>query len=360
MVKIMKKIGLKTLLLAIIFCLTSTVTFAENGYEIKVKITDYDRDTLYLAYHIMDKVLLKDTAILDKKSGFFTFKGDKNLESGVYMLVIPPATLHLEMTICDTEQHFTIVTQKDEPHKKVDLKNSIDNDIFFKYVNFMSEKNQAATAARTLIKTDSAAAVRQFQILDKEVKTYQKTLIAKHPKTVAAMVVKSTMDVEQPVWNAKMDKSERDYAAYYFAKQHYFDNVEMGNPVLLRTSVLFPKVDYYIEKMTPQYPDSIIASLDRVLGLMRPNKETFYNYFLHYFNKYLQSQFVGYDAIWVHLAKKYLEMGLCRDLISVKDSARLVEKANKLLPILIGQKAPDFPIYQKDGLPSQMHDIKAK
>ena len=79
MVKIMKKIGLKTLLLAITFCLTSIVAFAENGYEIKVKITDYDRDTLYLAYHIMDKVMLRDTAILDKKSGFFTFKGDKNL-----------------------------------------------------------------------------------------------------------------------------------------------------------------------------------------------------------------------------------------------------------------------------------------
>lgn len=356
----MKNNKLKNLFCTLSFCLISLVAFAENGYEIKVRITDYDRDTLYLAYHIMDKVMLKDTAILDKTSGFFTFKGDKTLESGVYVLVIPPATLHLEMTICATEQHFTIVTQKDEPHKKVDLKNSIDNDIFFKYVQFIGEKSQVANEARTLIKTDSLAAVRQFQTLDKEVKNYRKRLIEKYPETVAAMLIKSTIEVEQPVLDTKLDKNERDLATYYFAKQHYFDNYDMGNPAMLRTSVLFPKVDSYIENMTPQYPDSIIASLDRVFDLIRPNKETFQNYFLHYYNKYLQSQYVGFDAVWVHLTKKYIETGLCYDLITVKDSARLIEKANKLLPLLIGKTAPNFPIFQQDGSTSHMHDIKAR
>ncbi len=356
----MKNTILKNIFLIAIFCLFTGFAFAENGYEIKVRITDYDRDTLYLAYHIMDKVMLKDTAILDKKSGFFTFKGEKTLESGVYMLVIPPATLHLEMTICATEQHFTIVTQKDEPHKRVDLKNSIDNDIFFKYVNFIGEKSIAANQARELIKNDSSTAVQQLQTLDKQVKNYRNSLIEQHPKTVTAMLIKSTIEVEQPVFDPKLDKNARDLAAYYFAKQHFFDNFDMGNPALLRTSVLFPRVEHYIEKMTPQYPDSIIVALDRVFDLMRPNKETFQNYFLHYYNKYLQSQYVGFDAIWVHLTKKYIETGLCRDLITVKDSARLTEKANKLSPILIGKTAPNFPVFSKENEVTQMHDIKAK
>ncbi len=356
----MEKPILKPLIAAAFFLLLSTIAFAENGYEIKVKITDYDRDTLFLAYPILDKILLKDTAILDKKTGYFTFKGEKLLESGVYMLVIPPATLHLEMTICATEQHFTIVTQKDEPHKKVDLKNSIDNDIFFKYVHFIAEKGQAAEAARALKTTDSVASLQQFQVIDKEVKTYRNDLIQKHPKTVAAMLIKSTIDIDVPPIDTNLSKNNRDLANYFYYKKHHFDNFDIANPAMLRTSVLFPKVDAYMERLTPQYPDSIIASLDYVLDLMQPNKETFQYYFDHYFRKFVQSNYVGFDAIWVHLAQKYIKTGVLEGLYTVADSARLVQKADKTAPLLIGKTAPNFRLYQPDSSFSRtFHDVKA-
>ena len=60
-----------------IFTLHNTVlarTNSDEGYEIKVKLTDYTSDTLYLGYQMGGQTYLSDTAILDKQANLFTFK----------------------------------------------------------------------------------------------------------------------------------------------------------------------------------------------------------------------------------------------------------------------------------------------
>ena len=57
--------------------LARRVSGDNDGYEIKVKLTDYTSDTLYLGYQMGGQTYLSDTAFLDKKSGFFTFKKER-------------------------------------------------------------------------------------------------------------------------------------------------------------------------------------------------------------------------------------------------------------------------------------------
>ena len=96
----------------------------------------------------------------------------------------------------------------------------------------------------------------------------------------------------------------------------------MGNPALLRTPVLAQRIDGYLDRLTPQHPDSICESLDRILELVKPSKETFQFYFVQYLNKYIKSNVVGFDAVHVHLTKKYIETGLTDEFIPKENKVK--------------------------------------
>ena len=339
-----------------------TLALAGNGdgYEIKIKLNNYNRDTLLLGYQIGNQTYIKDTAVLDKISGFFTFKGEKKLSPGVYLIVTPPDNNYFQIMINDKEQFLSLVTNPAEPYIKAQLKGSNDNEIFFKYMSYLNDKRKEAEETSAKRKTDSVGTIKKLTELDKEVKAYQESLITKNVGTVSSALIKTANEIETPKYEEIKDKNERDMALYLYYKQHYFDNFDMTNPALLRSPVLFQRIDAYIEKLTPQHPDSIIISLDRIMELVKTNKETFQYYFIHYLNQYAKSKLVGFDAVYVHLAKKYIETGLTDAFIEGENRTKIVTNANKLFPILIGKKAPEIKVFKEDNSTISLHSIKSK
>jgi thiol-disulfide isomerase/thioredoxin len=337
-----------------------TKTFAfDGGYAIQISIKDYDKDTLYLAYYMGDKVYIKDTALLDKSSKTFTFKGEKSLSSGLYLLVLEGSVQHLNFIVSEAEtQQFSLITQRDEPLKKIKLKNSPDNDIFFEYMNFVGTKTKEAETVKQ--EKDSVIRQNKFISLEKEVKNKQLSLISKHEKKGFSKFIKSTIDVEAPQYLDEKNVETRRYAQYYHIKKHYFDNTDLQHEFLLRTPTLFPKIDAYIEKLTPNHPDSIYQSLDFIFKKMTPKSEMFQFYFLHYFNKFATSNLVGFDAISTHLTREYIEKGLCDDFLSEQNRLRLIDNARRNFPVLIGKKAPNLKVFDLNQKPVNLHDVKAK
>ncbi|MDZ7881096.1 MAG: DUF5106 domain-containing protein [Saprospiraceae bacterium] len=360
----MKNDWFKLLLTGIaIFVMRTTVlahTPAE-GYAIKIRLTEFDKDTIYLGYALGNQTYLRDTAILDKKTGFFTFqKADKKLEAGVYLVVTPPDNNYFQIMVSENEQHFTMTTSTLDFYGQAKFTGSKDNELFYTYMRFLSTKRGEAEAAGELRKTDQAAGTQKLELLDKDVKAYQNDLIQKNPKSISAMLIKTAIEVETPLFPEITDKEKNEFARYLHYKEHFFDNYEMANPAMLRTNALAQRIDTYIEKLTPQHPDSICESLDRVLELVKPSKETFQNFFVTYLNKYIKSNIVGYDAIHVHLTKKYIETGLTDDFIPKENKIKLVDQANRLFPILIGKKATDIKTFKEDNSMITLSDIKSK
>ena len=69
-----------------------------QGYNISVKIDGlYGVDDLLLANHFGDKQYLRDTSETDKQ-GIYHFRGEKRLESGIYLVVLPDHS-HFEIVI---------------------------------------------------------------------------------------------------------------------------------------------------------------------------------------------------------------------------------------------------------------------
>lgn len=354
------KLFLTGLLIVLMRTMTVAHTVADSSYHIKIQLTDYTNDTLLLGYQLGNQTYIRDTAILDKATKTFHFKGDKKIGAGVYLIVMRPDNNYFQIMIPEDEQKFSITTNTQDPYIQGKVKDSKDNTVFFDYMKFLSEKRKEAEAASALKAKDSVNAVKKLEALDKEVKEYQVNLVKKNAKMISALLIKTASEIDAPKFDHIKSKEERDLAMYYFFKQHWFDNFDLGNPNLLRSPVLFQRIDYYIEKMTPQHPDSISQSLDKILELARPSKETFQYYFVHYLNQYAKSKLVGYDAIYVHLAKKYIEAGMCDEFLEKDNREKIVQNANKLEPILIGKKAPEIKVFKEDGSRVSLSEINSK
>jgi thiol-disulfide isomerase/thioredoxin len=359
----MKNDWFKLLLTGIAIFVMRTTVLAHapaEGYKIKIRLTEFDKDTIYLGYALGNQTYLRDTAILDKKTGFFTFqRADKKLDAGVYLVVTPPDNNYFQIMVAADEQNFTMTTSTLDFYGQAKFTGSKDNDLFYGYMRFLSKKRGEAEAAGELKKTNAEEGTKKLELLDKEVKAYQNDLIQKNPKSISAMLIKTAIEVETPLFPEITDKDKNEYARYLHYKEHFFDNFEMANPALLRTNGLAQRIDTYIEKLTPQHPDSICESLDRILELVKPNKESFQHFFIQYLNKYIKSNIVGYDAIHVHLTKKYIETGIA-DFIPQDNKVKLVDQANKIFPLLIGKKAPEIKTFKEDNTTIAVSEIKAK
>jgi thiol-disulfide isomerase/thioredoxin len=127
---------------------------------------------------------------------------------------------------------------------------------------------------------------------------------------------------------------------------------------MLRTPVLHPKIDQYVEKFTVPHPDSIIQSLDLVLAKTKKNPETFKYYLIHFLNNYAKSNIVGMDACYVHLAEIYYCTGQS-PWVKQEELEKICDNAARLKPILIGKIAPNITVKDRNNQPHSLWDVDA-
>ena len=114
-----------------------------------------------------------------------------------------------------------------------------------------------------------------------------------------------------------------------------------------------------MNKLTPQNPDSMIISIDYLLERMKPAEETFKYYLIYFLNKYANSKVVGQDAIYVHLVDKYYKTGMA-PWTEEEQLAKIIDNADRLKPILIGNKARDITTQDRNGQFHKLHKIDSK
>ncbi|MEM6967245.1 MAG: redoxin domain-containing protein [Bacteroidota bacterium] len=349
----------RTLLtLTALFFLTLSA-LATNGYEIKVKINGFQEKQIYLGYHYGDKQYIKDTVSMDA-SGYFTFEGEEPLDAGVYLVIMPPDNQYFEILVDEKSQQFSVETKREDPVEHIKIQGSKDNQVFYDYLKYLSsmipkqkelvEKKKVADGTAKMEEVN-----QKLNALDQQVKQYHKDLIQKNPKYMSTVVIKPRLEIEMPAFEG--DEKSVSMQRYLYYKEHYFDNVDLSDPRVLRTPFLFKRVTYFEEKLTPQHPDSLIQSIDFVLKKMQPSEETFKYYLIHFFNKYLKSKVVGMDAVAVHLAENYYCKGLA-PWVEEERLLKICDNARRAKPTLIGRKARNITTKDRNGKDRQLYDVK--
>ncbi len=337
-------------------------TTASKGFHIKVTVKGVPKDSLcHLAYYFGDKQYLIDSAKADANSTVI-FKADTLLPGGIYLFVVP-GKRYFEL-VMDKEQRFEMVTDTIDYVNHMVVTGSKDNIVFYDYLKFIGKKAKEMEALRQEfeMKKDNPAEKeriqKQMEMLNNEVIQNKKDYIENNPDALMSKVFLTSKDVDMPEEKPKKPDGSVDSAAvYYYYKEHFFDNIDMTDARLLRTPVLFPKIEQWIKKLTIQIPDSVNAAADKIISLAKPSPDVFKFLVWWITNQYETSNIMGMDAVFVHMAKNYYT----KSQAFWADSTTLYkinERASILDPILIGKKMRSMVLKDTAGVYRSLYDIK--
>lgn len=327
-------------------------------HDIKVKIDGYDQSILTLAYYYGDKQYVTDTAQIGT-DGYFHFSGDEPLNEGVYMMVMAPDNNFLQCLITNHEQAFTLETTKDSLVQHMKVTNSVSNEGYFTYLNYLNTqipKKRALNEEYEQIKGDTIAEEKikeRMKSLDKTVKAFQMKIGDQYGDDLLGRLMAADREIIAPEYTGE----DKDLKKFYYSRAHYFDHIDLADEGLMRSPILAQKVKTYMKNYVAQHPDSINVALDMIMSASG-DSDNFQYFLVDQLNQYASSKIVGMDAVYVHLVKNYYEKGLAY-WTDPEALEKIIDNANTLEPLLIGKPAPDLLFKTTDNRSFRISNSKS-
>lgn len=333
---------------------------AQEGFRIAVDLDTFSGNEIYLAYYFGKNQYVRDTAA--RENDLYVFEADTLLEPGVYMVVLPPDNRFFQVLLPAEDQTMDFKADPRDLNGTLSINGSAENSMFYDYLGFLNEERPLRDSLSKLYQeaTDEevkASYLAELEGINDQVMSRQEALVRDHPESVTALMINSGREVEIPEFEG--EKADVDLKRYVYFKDHYFDYIDFNNPALLRTPFLHNKIDYYVNKLTVQVPDSISKSLDFVLNQFEQGGEGFRYYLIHFLNTYASSKIVGMDAVYVHIVDKYYAKGLA-SWTDQEQLDKIIKNAETLKPILIGKKAPDLVLLDQKGTEVRLSEVDAE
>ncbi|MFB6257538.1 MAG: redoxin domain-containing protein [Flavobacteriales bacterium] len=347
-------------LLFLSLLLASLSTNAQEGHRIRIHAKGLKTDTVQLAKYHGHKLYYHDTTVSQKESKY-VFQGKDSIKPGVYALV-SGGKKHFEFLIA--EQRFTLRTEKKESIKHMDVEGSPNNKLFYQYMRKLRKENSKAKPLRSQIKTAKGKKRKKLQKklkkIEKGVRSYQRKMAKKHQDLLVGKIIKASIRKQPPQAPDSLNKKEARRYKYRYLKKHYFDNIDLSDERLVRTPILGKKVKRYFERMIPDQPDSVIAAADRLMAQVDEGTEM-YKFMANFImNKYMNSDIMGMDAVFVHMAENYFFNGKAY-WAREKTIKKWKKEIRKIKPLLIGKQAPLITLADTAGKKwISLKDVDAK
>jgi thiol-disulfide isomerase/thioredoxin len=128
---------------------------------------------------------------------------------------------------------------------------------------------------------------------------------------------------------------------------------------LIRTPMYANKMKFYMEKLTPPHPDSIMAAADWLIEKSRPSKELFKYTVANLTVNYETSKVMGYDAIFVHLVDTYYKTNQVW-WVSEDQMTKIINRSNQLSYGLIGKTAVNIMMKDTSDRLQVLSEVKAQ
>ncbi len=360
-----KPVNMSFRLLLFGLVLVSATTFAQTGYKIDFKIKGIKDTTALLAYYNGEQTYLKDTAKVDSK-GAFTFDGSKPLQQGVFMVVLDKTPLF--QFIIGQGQRFMLETSTDDYNAHMVVTGDEDNKLFFEHANFLASKFKKAEPLIKILrdstlKEDAKKEAREeYTKFTRDVQSYQKDLIAKHPTTLTARLVKSTHEIEVPAPPKKADGTIDSTWQFRYYREHYFDNFDLADDALFRLPkpVYQEKVKDYLDRLFLQDADTLTKEIVRLAARVKKNPESYKNFVWTCLIHYQQPKIMGLDRVYVNIFDKFIATGEMDFWLDPSSKKNIKEYVDKLRLNLIGNTAANLIMQDQNLKPRSMYDIKNK
>ncbi len=353
---------MKKFLLAVFVLVAVGAGAQSTGYAISLTLKPYARQWVYLGYYYGKVKALADSALLNGSSTG-VFKGSKALNGGIYFIVSPKKEILFELML-DKQQHFSIEADSAQLPASVKFTGSPENTLFQTYSRFAAATGKAATAASQQLATakttaDSNRITAGVRALNGKLTLYRDSLVQKNPGSLLAAIFRSLKEPVVPPAAQQPGGRYDSLYAYRYYKNHYWDGISFTDERLLRTPVFEPRLDKYYKNLVVPEPDSIEQEVDAMLTKAGPNKEMF-KYLLTYFvQQYINPQYMGQDAVFVHLFEKYINNNPEVDWFTDKYKKYITDRAYSVMANLIGAPAQNLELVDTLDKPRALYDVKA-
>jgi thiol-disulfide isomerase/thioredoxin len=351
------RIIIYTFFLAIFF--TSFSAKAQNKpFNITIKVDGVKSEDVILAYYYGDKKYIIDTLKVDA-NGVAKIEGTKEIPKGVYIYYIPSKNKMFEFIL--SEYNFSLTTDTIDFVKNMKSKGSVENKIFFEFLNYVSsigpETDSLSKVFKTLTDTNTIAYKSTFSKLkanDEAIINKRKQIVKDNPNAFYSSILKTMIEVDMPNYPA-IGTHEDSLSVYYYARQHALDNINFADSGLVRTPVFLSKLHNYIRDYSHPNPDSIAIACDYLISKCNTNQEMFKFCVSQLLSKYAASEIMGHEAIYVHLVENYYLNGKAfwQDTATLK---KMTERVLALRPTLLGSIAPNFNVLDTLGNIRTLHN----
>jgi thiol-disulfide isomerase/thioredoxin len=336
----------------------------KGGYEIDVTIRGLQDSSIFMAYHFGDKQYIKDTVILSK-TGTAKFTGKEALPQGIYMIVLP-GRKYFEILI-PNDQYFSLECSYDDYFGTLKFTGSDENAAFVIYQKrwISMQQNASEVAKRVQNNKQNSDSLKILTKLQKDtednMKSYLKSVIASNNGNLLAVLVKALLPIDVPEINVPVGSANPDSVrwiqSYLYTKNHFFDNVSLTDERLLRTPILFARLDTYFKNVVIQAPDSLNKEIDRIIKICEKNYKVFQFVSVYLFNHFRESEIMGHDAVLVKLADDIYLSGKA-DWVSKEFKEDLKKQIDLIRPNLIGKKAEDLVMNSYKGIFVSLYDVE--
>ena len=358
---IKKKVVLCVLLVAAV-CGTSAYASKNDskkkGYKFTVEINNASDSVIYLGQYYNKNQYAIDTAFINKKGQFIFEKKDKELKPGLYFITNNKNKL-AEFTINKEPLNYKFYTDDANWTLHMEIKGSKDNEKFMDYQQIRRDMNMAMEEARQKYSDEEFKSYRREQ--GRKLDSINKAFVAQDPTHILSIIMSATKEIDVPVVDSLGDSlSQREQYEYYAT--HYFDNMALDNEAILRTPayVFYERVERYFDQVVNgATPETICKYADILLEKASPAKDVFKYLVLYIAEKYLQTNIMSYDAIYVHMIEKYYMTG---DAFwaSPSDIDFETKRAMTWKKLLIGEKAPELILKNQEGEWHSFYEVPNK
>ncbi|MGK0363232.1 MAG: thiol-disulfide isomerase/thioredoxin [Saprospiraceae bacterium] len=289
--------------------------------------------------------------------GKFNFKRDEPYEPGMYFVLLPD-NRNFQILV-DEDQTFSLKTTSADLLNSMVVEGSSENQLLYnnlryeadyqkKFNDLTLQMNNAGEGT-----SGNIASKKARQSLIDSRKVYLNDIFEKNPKSFFTSFKRGGQ-------NPDLRVGLENAAQVWHYRRDFWESVDFNDERLLRTPVISNKLKRYITELTPQQPDSIIASAKYITDKVLPYPE-YFKYFanfitLNYDQK--ESTLMDAHAVEVFMIQNYFtnERAFWSDSVQVFG---LQQQAYEKQASLVGKKGKNVIANGPDGKQYSLYDIKA-
>ena len=350
----MKKVLMmkRQLLIAMMLLLSLAAAAKPAGYKFTLQIDGCKDSSMVLGYYYAQHLYICDTAF-NNGHGKFVFEGTRELLPGLYYFSDNKGRF-VDFVVYHEKPNFKFHTDNRNWNLNMTVSGSKQNEIFYNFNRATNSLYEEMESAKREMDSAAFAAWRPQQL--RRIDTLRLQLIEQHPEAMVSRMMLATKDPLPPP--DTLQGNDR----YFYIMHHFFDNVPLDEDFIIRTpkSVFYQRVTEYVDKhMTGLPPSMAIPLLDSLIDRAEPAPEVYKWLVLTLTEKYLQSNIMVYDEIYVHLVQRYFATGKA-SFLSPSTIDEQVERATKWERLLVGREAPELILFDTTHRAHSLHHMPGK